>query len=148
MQRLPDDDFVWAGMSRWFVPGGGGFGRLLGEVVAMNGGDVIREQCSWPPGQSFDHDDASSCKLSWRKGDDASATAPGDSVAAPATVVPSPAAPSVPVSRAASASQDSTLANLNVAVLVVGGFGEDEVKAYAPSARTPPDSPRRLGPNP
>ena len=41
--RLPDDDLVYMASASWFVPGGGGYGALVGQLVGLMGGAVARE---------------------------------------------------------------------------------------------------------
>ena len=38
---LPDEDFIFMASSKYFVPGGGGFSRLIGNMVKMNSGHVL-----------------------------------------------------------------------------------------------------------
>ena len=42
LKSTPDDDFAYVCGSRTFVQGGGGFSKLMGEVVAARGGKVFK----------------------------------------------------------------------------------------------------------
>ena len=37
----PDEDFIYMTSAKYFVPGGGGFSRTIGQLVARNGGKVF-----------------------------------------------------------------------------------------------------------
>ena len=41
---IPDEDVIYMASSKYFIPGGGGFSKLLANMVKMNGGHVLSHQ--------------------------------------------------------------------------------------------------------
>jgi hypothetical protein len=40
-EHLPDEDFLYMTKAKFFVPGGGGFSRMITEICRIHGGQVF-----------------------------------------------------------------------------------------------------------
>jgi len=40
-EHLPDEDFLYMTKAKFFVPGGGGFSRMIKEICRIHGGQVF-----------------------------------------------------------------------------------------------------------